>query len=77
MQKAHLKPLLVCDVWEHAYYIDYKSERKNYTKNFWSLVNWEFVESRFFENELVLQTIPLQKITGNKMNPTNRNLNAH
>ncbi len=38
-------PLLLCDVWEHAYYLDYKNDRKAYLENFWELVNWQFVES--------------------------------
>jgi superoxide dismutase, Fe-Mn family len=38
------KPLLVCDVWEHAYYIDYRNGRATYLESFWSLVNWAFVE---------------------------------
>ncbi|QHS09905.1 superoxide dismutase [Sinimarinibacterium sp. NLF-5-8] len=37
-------PLLTCDVWEHAYYIDYRNSRPNYLEHFWALVNWEFVE---------------------------------
>lgn len=37
------KPLLVCDVWEHAYYIDTRNARAKYIENFWKLVNWEFV----------------------------------
>ncbi|ARU58298.1 MAG: superoxide dismutase [Fe] [Pseudomonadales bacterium] len=36
-------PLLTCDLWEHAYYIDYRNSRPDYLKAFWSLVNWEFV----------------------------------
>lgn len=35
--------LLTCDVWEHAYYIDYRNARAAYLENFWKLVNWEFV----------------------------------
>jgi len=37
------KPLLTCDVWEHAYYIDYRNARAKYVEQFWSLVNWDFV----------------------------------
>lgn len=39
-----LKPILVCDVWEHAYYIDVRNARPKYLENFWKLVNWDFVE---------------------------------
>ena len=37
--------LLTCDVWEHAYYIDYRNARPDYVNSFWALVNWEFVSS--------------------------------
>ena len=40
-------PLLTCDVWEHAYYVDYRNARPAYVDAFWKLVNWRFVESRY------------------------------
>lgn len=42
--KDKLKPILVCDVWEHAYYIDVRNARPKFLENFWKLVNWDFVE---------------------------------
>ncbi len=36
-------PLLTCDVWEHAYYIDYRNARPKYVETFWKIVNWDFV----------------------------------
>ncbi|MCE4281127.1 Fe-Mn family superoxide dismutase, partial [Xanthomonas hortorum] len=39
-------PLLVCDLWEHAYYLDYQQDRAHYLDAFWKLINWEFVASR-------------------------------
>lgn len=41
------KALLTCDVWEHAYYIDYRNVRATYVEKFWSLVNWDFAEKNF------------------------------
>lgn len=41
---AGQKPLLTCDVWEHAYYIDYRNTRVTFIEHFWTLVNWAFVE---------------------------------
>ena len=41
------KALLTCDLWEHAYYIDYRNVRPDYLKAFWALANWEFVADNF------------------------------
>ncbi len=38
------KPILTCDVWEHAYYIDYRNARAKYVEAYWNLINWKFVE---------------------------------
>ncbi len=40
-------PLLTCDVWEHAYYIDYRNARAKYMENFWKVVNWKKISERY------------------------------
>lgn len=42
--------LLTCDVWEHAYYIDYRNARAKYLENFWHVVNWSMVDDRYNAN---------------------------
>lgn len=42
-----LYPLMTCDVWEHAYYIDYRNKRPDYIKNFWEILDWQVVSARF------------------------------
>ena len=42
-----VKPLLTVDLWEHAYYIDYRNARPKYMEAFWALVNWDFVNKNF------------------------------
>ena len=42
---ASVKPVLTVDVWEHAYYIDYRNARPKYMEAFWKMVNWDFVNA--------------------------------
>lgn len=44
---ASVTPLLTLDLWEHAYYIDFRNARPKYIETFWSLVNWEFANKNF------------------------------
>ena len=47
ISNSDITPLLTCDVWEHAYYIDYRNARAKYLDNFWKVVNWKKVSERF------------------------------
>ena len=42
----NMRTLMCIDVWEHAYYLDYQNRRGDYIKNFWNLVNWDYIEKR-------------------------------
>lgn len=45
--KSNKKAIFTCDVWEHAYYIDYRNARPKYLENYWQIVNWDFVSENF------------------------------
>ncbi len=45
--RSGLTPILTCDVWEHAYYLDYQNKRPDYIEAFWKLIDWNIVGSRY------------------------------
>lgn len=51
-------PLLVCDIWEHAYYLDHQNRRDLYIQNFLKLLNWDFVEKNFEKSPVIYHTTP-------------------
>jgi Fe-Mn family superoxide dismutase len=47
------RPLLTCDVWEHAYYIDYRNARADYLDKWWGLINWDFVSENLANHQYI------------------------
>ena len=54
-------PLLMLDMWEHAFYLDYQNVKPEYVKAFWNIVNWEDVQARFAEASQNTSTLLLPK----------------
>lgn len=46
-----LQPILPCDVWEHAFYLDYHNDKGKYLDNFWNVVNWKVISQRFEQTQ--------------------------
>jgi len=49
------QPLLTVDIWEHAYYIDYRNARAKYVENFTNMINWKFVEGNFSSDKVTIK----------------------
>lgn len=47
LTSSGITPLFVCDVWEHAYYLDYQNDRKKYVEEFFTVIDWKFAEDNY------------------------------
>ena len=61
--RAGHKPLLTCDVWEHAYYIDYRNSRLEFLRAYWNIVNWQFVDSNLDQALATRNARPRERIS--------------
>ena len=62
-------PILGLDLWEHAYYLKYQNKRDEYIKNFWNVVNWEFVNKLFTQKTKTKLTESIDKLSSNDSQP--------
>lgn len=51
--KTCLRPIMLIDVWEHAYYLKYKNKRANYIENWFNIINWENVENNYLKKDII------------------------
>ena len=51
----NFQPLMTVDIWEHAYYIDYRNARAQYVQNFTNVINWKFVEGNFHSEKVTVK----------------------
>ena len=64
MRFEHMRPLWVCDLWEHAYYVDFRSERREYLRRAWQHINWEFIDKNYQSDEVPNMTRLMTEATG-------------
>ena len=57
----YLVPIVGIDIWEHAYYLDYRNSREDYLKNIWKIVNWNMAEERLMAAKLTASNVPVNE----------------